>query len=128
MRKLLRLSVKSILAILFVPLLSVEALTQPLPIQFDQAQNGKASTFPVTWTNGILNATHTTYYEGISTPQRLFLWNLGATNDGTANHHTVKIRHLAEASGKHAYDFLTSWSQAVVEAENIGGSVNEFGT
>jgi hypothetical protein len=128
MRKLLRLSIKSILAILFVPLLSVEALTQPLPIQFDQAQNGKASAFPITWTNGILNATHTTYYEGVSTPQRLFLWNLDATNDGTANHHTVKIRHLAEASGKHAYDFLTSWSQAVTEAQNIGGSVNEFGT
>ena len=117
-----------ILLLIFSINFSLKAFGQNLPIQFDQAQNGKAPTFPISWTNGILNATHTTYYEGVSTPQRLFLWNLDQTNDGTTNHHTVKIRHLAEASGKHAYDFITSWAQAVAEAQNIGGSVNEFGT
>jgi hypothetical protein len=127
MGKFIQLMTKTILPLLLIPILAVQTSGQPLPIQFDQAQNGKASSFPITWTNGILNATHTTYYEGVSTPQRLFLWNLDQTNDGTANHHTVKIRHLAEASGLHAYDFVTSWSQAVAEAQNIGGSVNEFG-
>jgi hypothetical protein len=123
--KILPLLILLIFSIINFPL---QSLSQNLPIQFDQAQNGKSPSFNINWTNGILNATHTTYYEGVSTPQRLFLWNLDQTNDGTANHHTVKIRHLAEASGKHAYDFITSWAQAVAEAQNIGGVANEFGT
>lgn len=111
-------SVKLLLAsVLF--LISFQAFSQS--IQFDQAQNGKSPGFSITWTNGILNATHTTYYEGVSTPQRLFISGLSGTS------HTIKIRHLAESGGKHAYDFLTSWSQAIATAIDIGGvNVNEL--
>ncbi|MGE5521875.1 MAG: hypothetical protein ACM3VS_18270, partial [Candidatus Dadabacteria bacterium] len=79
-------------------------------IQFDQARNGQSPTFQIEWSNGILNKTHSTYYEGMSTPQRLFISGISG---GT---HTLIIKHLAVKQGSHGYDFLDSWPQAVQAA------------
>lgn len=84
--------------------------------QFDQAQNDAATPFSISWTNGILNNTQTTYYEGVGTPQRLFISGIAG---GT---HSITIKHLAESGGTHAYDFIMSWAQAKQTAINIGGN------
>ncbi|MCG7858444.1 hypothetical protein MD537_15785, partial [Flavihumibacter sediminis] len=96
-------------------------------IDFKQAQNdlNGAKTFDIEWTNGILNATHTQYYEGFGIPQRLMFTNLAG---GT---YTLRFKFQAGFSkggnnGTHAYDFLMSHEQAIAVAENIGGTVNEL--
>ena len=53
------------------------------------------------------------YFEGISVPQRLVFDNISAT---TGDAHTLTFNHQANKGGIHAYDFLTSWEQAVAAA------------
>ena len=95
-------------------------------IDFQQPQNGDPTAFPVTFTNGILNATQTTYYEGLGIPQRLIFTGL----DPAAAKYTVYFNFLAGIPNKqvHAYDFLMSWEQAVQTAINIGGAISGQGT
>ncbi len=87
---------------------------------FSQAENGDPPIGDLSWINGILNDTHTTFFEGMSTLQRVFLESITGDQDpGTAgNQHVLNFEHLAAKSGSHAYDFLTSWDQAVA-ATNV---------
>ncbi len=56
------------------------------------------------WTNGNLQANNSTYIEGDSTVQRL--WIEGYAPGST---HTVTFQYGTTKQGKRAYDFLTSW-------------------
>jgi hypothetical protein len=86
-------------------------------LDFQQPINGDTP-FTLDWTNGILNATQTTYFEGMGVPQRIIVTGLTTT---TGNSHYIKIKHRCVKGDKHAYDFLMSWDQAVTTAIEIGG-------
>ncbi|WP_143076494.1 hypothetical protein, partial [Flavobacterium swingsii] len=64
------------------------------------------------WQEGILQQSNSTYYEGSSTLQRVDLKNIPATN---LNRHTLTLSHLATKGGHHAYDFITSYDQALLD-------------
>ncbi|HEU4526851.1 MAG TPA: hypothetical protein VFT80_02845, partial [Actinomycetota bacterium] len=56
------------------------------------------------WTNGNLQSNNSTYSEGEATVQRLWL-----TDFEPGSTHTVTLKYGTTKSGKHAYDFLTTW-------------------
>jgi len=68
----------------------------------------------VDWINGILQGSKSKYYEGMSVPERILMQSI-PPNSGAANPnlHTLNLKVLATKAGLHAYDFLTSWEQAV---------------
>ena len=55
------------------------------------------------WINGNLQSNNSTYAEGEATVQRLWLTDLPT---GT---HSVTLKYGTTKSGKHAYDYLTTW-------------------
>ena len=57
------------------------------------------------WTQGNLNAQNSTYFEGDSTVQRL--WLEGYAPGST---HTVTFKYGTTKGGHHAYDYLTTWN------------------
>jgi hypothetical protein len=57
------------------------------------------------WINGNLQSNNSTYYEGDSTVQRLFLNNLLP-----GSMHTITFKYGTTKGGKHAYDYLTTWN------------------
>ena len=59
------------------------------------------------WINGNLNANNSTYHEGDSTVQRL--WVDDITPGST---HTVTFQYGTTKGGKHAYDYLTTWNDS----------------
>ena len=73
--------------------------------QFDQCRND-AGVGPCIWTNGNLNASTSTYYEGDGTPQRLHLDNF------TPQTQVVKLTYMYLKGGKHAYDYLVSYNHS----------------
>ncbi len=117
--------------IVFTILFSTNLIAQGFAtIDFHQAQNDRngAKTYVIDWVNGILNSTHTDYFEGIGVPQRIVLTGIEPnTANANPNKHSLRFQVLAEKGGKHAYDFPISWDQAYQTAANIGnGSVNEL--
>ena len=56
------------------------------------------------WTNGNLQSNNSTYHEGDSTVQRV--WLDGLTPGST---HTLTLKYGTTKQGKHAYDYLTTW-------------------
>ncbi len=113
---------KQLSLFLLAGLLFASSQTYSQTIDFQQAQNGDPAAFPITFTNGILNATQTTYYEGLGIPQRLIFTGL----DPAAAKYTVYFNFLAgiPSKGVHAYDFIMSWEQAVLTARKIGGALS----
>jgi hypothetical protein len=89
-------------------------------VDFHQARNNFQNTLNVDWVGGILNATHTDYYEGQGVPQRVIFTGLSSGS------HTFTMKVLAQKGSAHAYDFLISWWQAYQTGADIGGSVNEL--
>src|SRR5262245_616538 len=68
---------------------------------FSQAQNGDPPTpNDLNWVNGILNNTQTTFFEGMSTLQRVYLYNIIGTNQ------VLNFEHLAIKGSADAYDYL----------------------
>ncbi len=57
------------------------------------------------WINGNLNANNSIYFEGDATVQRLWLTGF---IPGTT--HSVTLKYGTTKGGKHAYDFLTTWT------------------
>jgi hypothetical protein len=84
------------------------------------------------WINSIVQASNSTYLEGMDNFQRTILTEVPAT---TGNIHTLSISHQFTKGGIHAYDFLTSWDQAIADNEYYLGlpeppivlSLNECG-
>ncbi len=96
------------------------SFAQPLSVDFRQAANNDKvlSLGNVQWTNGALQRNNSAYYEGMSVPQRIMLMNIKST---PGNQHTLTFEHAAAKNGVHAYDFLTSYDQAVDAADAIAG-------
>jgi hypothetical protein len=116
---------KQMLRMMFIALSVLLAYTasgiaQPLAVDFKQASNNNRQTGQgnVYWINSVLQGMNSIYYEGMSVPQRILLVNIRATN---GNAHTLTFNNKASHNGKHAYDFLTSYDQAVAAASVIGG-------
>jgi hypothetical protein len=72
---------------------------------FDQCANNAGTAGTCSWIGSILHAPNSTYYEGMSVPQRVFF-------QGVANGaHTVSFHYSYTKGGIHAYDFITSENQ-----------------
>ncbi|MCZ7555975.1 MAG: hypothetical protein M5R41_06185 [Bacteroidia bacterium] len=110
---------------------SVVAVSQSLTVDFRQAANNDRpyQLGDVHWVNSIVQRNNSAYYEGMSVPQRLMLTNIPAS---PGNIHMLTFSHKATKNGKHAYDFLTSYDQAITAASTIAGpttlvNLNECG-
>ncbi len=85
-------------------------------MDFTQAANEDPTLGVPSWINGILNPNNSEYFEGVSTLQRVGLLGIGDTSDDM---HTMTFSHQAKKQRAHAYDFLSSWDQAVAAADVI---------
>jgi uncharacterized repeat protein (TIGR01451 family) len=86
----------------------------------DQCRNGQV-TAPVrcidnAWQNGNLGPENSHYREGDSVPFRAVLTNLDAS---AGNTHTLVIQYDTLQSGKHAYDYLTSFNATETNADPV---------
>jgi uncharacterized repeat protein (TIGR01451 family) len=86
----------------------------------DQCRNGQI-TAPVqcidnAWQNGNLGPENSHYREGDSVPFRAVLTNLDAS---AGNTHTLVIQYDTLQSGKHAYDYLTSFNATETNANPV---------
>jgi hypothetical protein len=99
---------------------TVPAVSQPLRVDFRQAANNDSpyTQGEVHWIQAILQQNNAVYYEGMSVPQRIVLSNIPVTSGNT---HSLTFSHKATKNGKHAYDFLTSYEQAVKASNAIVG-------
>jgi hypothetical protein len=100
-------------------------------VDFSQSANDDSPYPPgdVHWISSILQEGNSEYYEGMSALQRLVFVGIPKT---PGHVHTLSFSHQAHKSTSHAYDFLTSWAQAVQAGSEIGGptmfvNVNECG-
>ncbi len=95
-----------------------EDIEAPFPVDFRQAANDDSpfALGDAHWINGILQQNNSRYLEGMSTPQRLIFLDIPATVD---NVHVLTFQHQVQKSNIHAYDFMTSWAQAVAAADAI---------
>src|SRR5262249_38190209 len=88
-------------------------------VDFTQGANGDAvhaqPLGDIPWINGILNPNNSEYFEGVSTLQRILFDSVTST---AGNVHTLTFSHQAAKGSAHAYDFLTSWNQALA-ATNV---------
>jgi hypothetical protein len=75
------------------------------------------------WIGSILQAQNSVYLEGMSVPQRAIFDGIPAT---TGDVHALGISHQATKGGIHAYDFLTSWDQAIAAAGDAGFPFNDL--
>jgi len=63
------------------------------------------------WIGSILQGAKSTYFEGMSVPQRVILVDIAST---AGNVHNLNLSHQATKGGIHAYDWLTAWNQGNV--------------
>jgi hypothetical protein len=87
--------------------------TDNVQTDFRQCANHDPTLGDCHWIGSILNNNDSDYFEGMSVPQRILLDQVDAT---TGNVHTLTFEHDATKGGVHAYDFLTSYSQAATES------------
>jgi uncharacterized repeat protein (TIGR01451 family) len=87
-------------------------------VNLDQCANGPFGSpqdCGTGWQNGDLNPEHSFYREGDSVPFRAILGGLSAGS------HTLVIQYDTTKSGKHAYDYLTSYDRTVAGADPCFG-------
>ena len=75
------------------------------------------------WIGGDLNAGKSNYSEGMSIPQRVILNDIPAATDHL---HTLTFHVDATKGGTHAFDWLTSWQQALDTATAEGATFNDL--
>ena len=83
----------------------------------DSGSNGVGN---VQWTTSNLTASNSVYCEQMSTPQRLILYGYGTSS----SNYSLTLSHQATRNNVHAYDFLTSWAQAVSAADAVAPGQN----
>ena len=66
------------------------------------------------WISSIIQSSNSVYFEGMCVFQRAVFTDIPAT---ASDIHSLSISHQATKAGIHAYDFLTSWPQAVEDNE-----------
>jgi len=71
------------------------------------------------WINSIVQSSNARYFEGMSNMQRIVLTDITQTpTDG--NIHRLTLSHQSTKGGIHAYDFLTSYEQAIKAGADAG--------
>jgi hypothetical protein len=91
-----------------MPVLDAPAQAANPAADLDQCENGKSSApKSCDWINGNLNENNSHYGEGDSVPYRVTFSNLTV---GPATH-TVTIEWDTTKSGKHAFDYLTTYNR-----------------
>lgn len=75
------------------------------------------------WINGIIQPNNSQYQEGMSVPQRILLTDIEPTPGDV---HTLIFSVDATKGGIHAYDWLTSWDQAL--ASDPDGLLDDLDT
>ncbi len=89
-------------------------VTTSIGTDFRQPANEDPTLGGIKWINSILQQNNSLYLEGMSVPQRAILEDIPATSGNT---HALSLSHQANKSATiHAYDYLTSWSQAYAAA------------
>jgi hypothetical protein len=84
---------------------------------FTQPANLGPPVGSLTWINGILQQNNSLYAEGTSVPQRLAFDEI---TDTPTHEHVLTFEGDATKANIHAYDFLTSWAQAIEAAADKG--------
>ena len=103
----------------------VNAQCNTFGIDFKQGANrdnfGTYTTGEIHWIGSILQSSNSRYVEGMSTLQRVVFNNL-TTACADACTHTLRVKFESEKSGNHAYDFITSWDNAIQAANGVYGT------
>jgi len=105
---------------LFLTTIKSDAQCNSFGISFTQGANrdnfGNYTTGELHWINSILQQSNSRYIEGMSTMQRIVFNNLPSC--GSCNH-ILRIKLEARKGDVHAYDFITSWDNALKAAAAI---------
>ena len=120
----------------FLNLLNWKTKSAPPPVAFfnvsvdfrQSANNDGLGLGSNHWLNSIVQSSNSVYYEGMSNFQRAIFTDVPAT---TGNNHSLTFEHDATKGGIHAYDFLTSYQQAIVNNQALLGvpvTLNPCGT
>src|SRR5262245_21349000 len=75
------------------------------------------------WIGGALNSGKSNYAEGMSIPQRLILADIPVVGDHL---HVLTFHIDATTGGKHSFDWLTSWQQALDLAAAEGATFTDL--
>jgi len=86
-------------------------------VDFRQCANEDNTLGDCHWISSIVQQSNSKYYEGMSVPQRVVFTGITTTS---GNVHTLTFTHQATKAGKHAYDWLTSYGQAIAAAAAAG--------
>ena len=90
---------------------------------FKQCANKDPTLGDCNWINGIVQASNAKYFEGMSVPQRTVFTGIAPAS---GNVHTLTFSHDATKAGVHAYDWLTSYQQAIDAAVAAGTPFNDL--
>ena len=85
-------------------------------VDFRQCSNENPTLGDCVWINGIIQQNNSVWFEGMSVPQRTLFKGIPATMD---NVHVLTFSHETTKGRTHAYDFLTSYEQAVEAADAL---------
>ncbi len=86
--------------------LAEHSFTDAIPVDFKQCANNRSEgAGTCDWINSILQASNSSYFEGMSVPQRLLYRSVG---NGV---HTISFKYSYTKGGIHAYDFITGRNQ-----------------
>lgn len=86
-------------------------------VDVEQCLNAGPPVGDCTWSGGNVQDSNSDYFEGMSIPQRVLLTGIDSSDDTT---HVLEFSHQATKNGTHAYDWLTSYDQAVAEGADFG--------
>lgn len=95
-------------------LLPVTTMVKSQTVHWSQSSNKNNTQGTVVWIGSIVQSSNSTFYEGQSTLQRLFLIDIPTDPSGK---YKLTFKHLATKGTINAYDFITGWY-------NTGGSLN----
>ena len=99
-----------ILSFLLLPVVVLQAQT----VHWSQSSNKNNTQGTVVWIGSIVQSSNSTFYEGQSTLQRLFILDIPTDPTGK---YKLTFKHLATKGSINAYDFVTGWN-------NAGGSLD----
>ncbi len=104
---LLTLIISAVTLIFLNPIstLSAPPPPSPNPAKFAQCANKNPTAGACDWIGSILQASNSSYFEGMSVPQRIFDGGFG---NGA---HTIAFSYSYTKGGIHAYDFITGKNQ-----------------
>ena len=114
---LLKISLLTWLISLFVP---ITAFGQNIDIDFKQGSNKNPTLGEIVWIGSILQNSNSRYAEGMSTLQRIQISKITPS----ASEQTIVFKMQSDKAGFHAYDFITSWQQALSAAALIAPGQN----